>query len=168
MPKFIIQGGGKLKGEIRVKGAKNAALKIVPAAVLSKEKIKISNLPRIEDIDKSLALFASLGGTYELKGDEAELDPSEIKNTEIPTEIGNKFRASILFVGPLLARFGEVKFSHPGGCAIGGGGKRPIDIFLDGFQALGAEISENNDQFHLKGDLKGGNFFFPLMSVTGT
>lgn len=170
MSKLIINGGNKLKGEIDIKGAKNSALKIIPASILSEEKITISNLPNIEDVNKSLELLADLGATINKKdGRTVEIDTKSVKKTELNTQIANQFRASVMFIGPILARFGEVKFSIPGGCVIGAGGGRPIDLFLNGFLALGAEVEEKEDSYLLKTKgLKGGNFFFPKISVTAT
>ena len=133
--KFIIQGQNKLSGDIEVKGAKNAALKIIPASLLSNQKIKINNLPDIEDIKQSIKLIKSLGGKVKRNKNICEIQFNEIKKNELTPEISNKFRTSVMFVGPLLARLGEVKFPHPGGCVIGAG-IRPIDLFLDGFIAL--------------------------------
>lgn len=170
MSKFIINGGIKLKGKIDIKGSKNSALKIIPASILSEEKITITNLPKIEDINKSLSLLADLGAKIERKDERTvEIDTKGITKTELNPETAKKFRASIMFIGPMLARLGEVKFPHPGGCVIGAGG-RPIDVFLEGFSALGAEIEEKSDHYHLKtSGLKGNNFFFTkLISVTAT
>ena len=149
MSKFIIQGGKKLAGEIEVKGAKNAALKIIPGAILSKEKISISNLPKIEDIDKAISLLEDLGAEIRQVKDRLEISTANMSKIELNPEFANKFRASIMFVGPILARFGEVKFPHPGGCVIGAGG-RPIDLFLEGFKCLGAEIEVSGNYYWLK------------------
>lgn len=169
MSKFIIEGQAKLSGEIDVKGAKNAALKIIPAAILSTETILITNLPNIEDIDKSLSLMADLGAGVKREKNAVTIDPSGINKTELNPAIANKFRASIMFVGPLLARFGKVKFSHPGGCVLGASG-RPIDVFIDGFTCLGAEAKYNDGKYALSATqgLKGCNYFFNVISVTGT
>jgi len=168
MSKFIIRGQAELKGEIKVKGAKNAALKIIPAAILSKEKITIKNLPNIEDIKMSLSLIADLGAKVSRRPGIAEIDTSGIDKIELNPQFANKFRASIMFVAPILARFGEVRFPHPGGCVIGAGG-RPIDIFIDGFEALGAKITVENGFYNIKAKkLKGTDFFFTKVSVTGT
>ena len=114
MPKFVITGGAKLSGTIAVKGAKNAGLKIIPAAILSQDKITIHNLPDIEDISRSFDILTDLGATVARDGDAYVVDTSSIKHTELKHSLANKLRASIMFVGPLLARFGEVKFPHPG------------------------------------------------------
>jgi UDP-N-acetylglucosamine 1-carboxyvinyltransferase len=171
MSKFIIKGPAKLQGEISVKGAKNAALKIIPASILSQDPITITNLPEIEDVKLSLALLEDLGAKIDYpRPGTAIIDPSGIKKTELNPVFANKFRASVMFVAPLLARLGEVKFPHPGGCVIGAG-KRDIDVFLDGFTALGAEIDIKEDHYHIKAKngLRGGNFFFyKLIAVTAT
>lgn len=168
MSKFIIEGQAKLSGEIEVKGAKNAALKIIPASILSDKKITITNLPKIEDISKSLNLLSDLGAIIERNGDKVEIETKNIKKIKLNPEFANKFRASIMFAGPILAKYGEVQFSHPGGCVIGAGG-RPIDIFLDGFKSLGAKIEEKGNSYHIKASkLKGSKYFFPIISVTGT
>jgi len=168
MPKFIITGGGKLSGSIAVKGAKNAGLKIVPAAILSKEKITIHNLPDIEDISRSMDILTDLGAIVTKQGASYVVDTSQISHTELKHQLANKLRASIMFVGPLLARFGEVKFPHPGGCVIGAG-QRPIDLFLEGFTAMGATIEHIDNYYHISAKkLSACNFFFTTVSVTGT
>lgn len=169
MPKFLINGGRPLSGQIAVSGAKNSALKIIPAAILSREKLHITNLPEIEDVARSLEVLSELGATVTRSGTEATIDSANINTSELNSKIADKFRGSIMFVGPLLARFGEVKFPHPGGCVIGAGG-RPIDLFLEGYRAFGAEIEEESGKFyHIKSEkLHAANYFFPLISVTAT
>ncbi|MDA3840000.1 MAG: UDP-N-acetylglucosamine 1-carboxyvinyltransferase [Patescibacteria group bacterium] len=168
MEKFIIQGGKKISGEIDVKGAKNAALKIVPASILSEEKITITNLPEIEDIKRSIEMMEHLGAEITLSKSSCEIQLKDIKTIELSSELANKFRASIMFVAPILARFGEVKFPHPGGCVIGAG-SRPIDLFLEGFLALGAKIEHKDGFYHIKASkLKACDYFFTTVSVTGT
>ena len=168
MPKFVITGGAKLSGTIAVKGAKNAGLKIIPAAILSQDKITINNLPDIEDISRSFDILTDLGATVVKEGEAYIVDTSSISHTELKHSLANKLRASIMFVGPLLARFGEVKFPHPGGCVIGAG-QRPIDLFLEGFAKMGAGISTVDNYYHLTADkLRGCEFFFTTVTVTGT
>lgn len=168
MPSFIINGQRPLSGEIRVGGAKNSALKIIPAALLSSEPLVITNLPDIEDTKRSLEVFISLGGTVEQGRSTATLHLPHLTHAKLDTHLANKFRASIMFVGPLLARTGEATFPHPGGCVIGAG-TRPIDLFLDGFKTLGAEISIHKDVYHLKAKrLRGQPYFFTKVTVTGT
>lgn len=167
MAKFIIEGRALLSGEIAVKGAKNSALKILPAALLSDEKITIKNLPQIEDVDLAIKLLEVLGAQTSREGDTLEVQIKEIANAGL-NSLANKLRASIVFTGPLLARTGEVNFPHPGGCVIGAG-TRPIDLFLEGFKALGAEVSESSGYYSIKAKkLKGAQYFFTTISVTGT
>lgn len=168
MSKFILEGPARLKGEIKVSGAKNAALKIIPAALLSADPITIDNLPQIEDTGRALEIFTDLGGTVNRNGQSIELSLPVIGKTSLDPALANKLRSSVMFVGPLLARAGEVSFPHPGGCVIGAG-SRPIDLFLDGFTALGAEVEITEGHYHLKArELKGADYFFTTVSVTGT
>lgn len=168
MPKFIINGQKPLSGEIEVKGAKNLALKVIPASILSEKPMKITNLPKIEDIDKSLQLIKELGFKIDIKNSTAVIETKHVKTIELPDKLADKFRTSIMFVGPLLARFKKVKFPHPGGCVIGAGG-RPIDLFLDGFVSMGAKIKASGKYYWIEAPkLKGMDFFFPKISVTGT
>lgn len=168
MPKFIITGGSKLSGSIAVKGAKNAGLKIIPAVILSKKITTIHNLPDIEDISRSFDILTDLGAVVTKQGSSYVVDASQISHTELKHNLADKLRASIMFVGPLLARFGEVKFPHPGGCVIGAG-ERPIDLFIEGFKAMGAEITATDTYYHITAkELKPCNFFFTTVSVTGT
>ncbi len=169
MPKFIINGRRELQGTIRVKGAKNAALKIIPAALLSKEKITIHNVPDIEDVRQAVSLAKELGATAEMSAGKLEIQADNLKKDDLSFEVAGKFRASIIFVGPILARIGEVKFPLPGGCSLASGAKRPIDLFLDGFVKFGAEITAEKNHFCLKASkLIGCEYFFTTVSVTGT
>ena len=169
MPKLIIRGQNKLSGEIAVRGAKNAALKIIPAALLSSQKITVSNLPDIEDVGKSLALVKNLGARVNRSGDVCEIEIKEPRTAELGDDLAGKLRASIMFAGPLLARTGEAVFPAPGGCLLASGAKRPIDLFLEGFAGMGAEIRLDNNRFRLKAArLKGCDYFFSTVSVTGT
>ncbi len=169
MAKFLINGQKPLSGIIKVKGAKNLALKVIPGALLSEEATIIDNLPKIEDISKSLQMVQELGFSYqEDEKGRVIIEAKKLKTNELPSALANKFRTSIMFVGPLLARFKKIKFPHPGGCVIGAGG-RPIDLFLDGFSAFGADIKIENRCYCLSAKkLIGCDFFFPIVSVTGT
>jgi UDP-N-acetylglucosamine 1-carboxyvinyltransferase len=168
MEKFIIHQSKDLSGEINVNGAKNLAIKLIPASILAEDEIKLNNLPLIEDVNKSLSLLKDLGAKVELNGKTALIDTSLINKTKLSEEVAKKFRASIMFVGPLLARFGEVEFPHPGGCVIGAGG-RPIDLFLDGFKNMGAEVKVKEGYYKISArELRGCHFFFPKISVTAT
>ncbi|MCX6797966.1 MAG: UDP-N-acetylglucosamine 1-carboxyvinyltransferase, partial [Candidatus Falkowbacteria bacterium] len=136
MPKFIINGGQTLKGEITVEGAKNNAQIMLPVALLSDGTITITNLPNIDGVDKSLELLKDLGAEIELEAKGVKINTKNVKKIELDYKLADKFRTSVMFVGPLLARYGEVKFPHPGGCVIGAAG-RPIDLFLETFAKMG-------------------------------
>src|SRR3989344_3466617 len=147
--RFVVEGlGGKktLRGTIAVKGAKNAALKALAASVLFDDAVAIENLPDIEDVKRMQELL--VGGLPVLK-----------------KEIAERLRASIVLTGPVLTRYGTVKFPFPGGCVLG---ERPIDLFLEGFRALGAKVEEKDELFTITGKLKGSRIFFPSVSVTAT
>jgi UDP-N-acetylglucosamine 1-carboxyvinyltransferase len=168
MEKFVINGANRLAGEIEVGGAKNAVLKILPAALLSNQTLTIRNFPHIEDIHRATDLLKDLGATVVLEGRNCTVDIPEIRKNVLESVFANKFRASIMFAGPILARTGEVRFPHPGGCVIGAG-KRPIDLFLEGFKALGAEVEEKDGMYVIKAKkLRGSDYFFTTVSVTGT
>jgi len=167
MDKFVIRGGRKLKGEVAVKGAKNMALKVLAAALLTGEEWIISNVPQIEDVFRQVELLKHIGvtvatgtpGTYQIKAE-------NIQASNLNCGIAQKLKGSILMVGPLLARNGEVRFPVPGGCVIG---QRPRDIFIDGFKAFGATVKENRQGYYLAAKkLKGTKFVFPRISVTAT
>jgi UDP-N-acetylglucosamine 1-carboxyvinyltransferase len=168
MPKFIITGGKQLSGEIAVGGAKNNAQIMIPVSLLSTETITLKNVPLIDGVEKSLELLRDLGAEV-VEGDhQLEINTAKINKNELDKKIADKFRTSVMFVGPILARLGEVKFPHPGGCVIGAAG-RPIDLFLEGFEALGAKIEVKDKYYHISAKkLQGCDFFFNLMTVTGT
>ena len=168
MAKFIITGGKELKGEIKVSGAKNNAQIMLPAALLSEELTTIKNLPRIDGVEKTLELLRDLGVEIEDNGQEIKIKAEKLTKTELNKQIADKFRTSIMFVAPMLARLGEASFPHPGGCVIGAAG-RPIDLFLEGFTALGAKIEISEHYYHIKAkELVGTEFFFTGATVTGT
>ncbi|MCX6702620.1 MAG: UDP-N-acetylglucosamine 1-carboxyvinyltransferase [Candidatus Wolfebacteria bacterium] len=167
--KFVIQGGEKLEGEIEVMGAKNAALKIFPIVFLTDEKIRVSNVPDIEDCSRAEEMLLAMGHEVKKVGKGiVEIQRKSNKCVDLPEDLMNKFRASLMFVGPMLVSCGEVNFPHPGGCVIGAG-TRPIDFFLDGFLKMGAKvrISENRYRITAK-KLLGAEIFFPKITVTGT
>jgi len=167
--KFIIKGGRPLEGKIEVRGAKNAALKIFPVALLTKEPILVSNLPEIEDCHRAQELLQALGHSVKkIKKGVVQIQRKTNACVDLPAGLVNKIRASVMFVGPLLATCGEVSFPHPGGCVIGAG-TRPIDEFLDGFKKLGAEVKIGENQYKINAKkLKGTNIFFRKITVTGT
>ena len=167
MEKYIINGQKQLQGEIKVAGAKNAALKIFPAAILSAEQCLINNVPEIEDIARLIETMADLGAeiTQKQKG-QYLVSTKNINKTVIRPDLAKSLRSSIMLAGPMLARFGEVSLVHPGGCIIG---QRPIDLFLEGFQKLGAKMIENGETYTLKAKkLKGAKIILPKVSVTVT
>lgn len=169
---FIIQGGSRLKGEVEVRGAKNLVLKAMAASILFDGSVEIRNVPLIEDVLRMSELLASLGvkKTEHPTSRNLLLNASEIKEFSFNNEIGKRFRASIVAAGPVLARTGQVKFPHPGGCLIG---KRPIDVFLNGWRAMGAKIrekrKENGGTFEVFAKtLIGTDITLRVPSVTGT
>ncbi len=168
MEKFVIQGNNTLDGELPVNGAKNHALKMIPASLLANGPTVIHNVPEVEDVLRMLEIVEKIGGQVKKsEGSIVEITPPEQFDGELPRDIVPCLRASIVLVGPLLARYGVVSLPHPGGCNLG---KRPIDIFIKGFTALGASIKEREDgyQFKAKNGLKGNTIVFPLISVTAT
>lgn len=158
-----------MNGTIEVKGAKNAALKIFPVALMAQGKIKVINLPEIEDVYRAEEMLEALGHEVKrTKEGETEIQYKSRKCINLPADLVKKFRASVMFVGPLLATCGEVYFPHPGGCVLGAG-TRPIDMFLDGFKKMGAEVEVLENSYRLTAKkLKGTNIFFPRITVTGT
>ena len=167
MDKLLIHGGVELNGEVRISGAKNAALPILTAALLSAEPLRLSNVPDLKDIGTLLALLAHMG--IRITRDLASgvtLDGHGVNVLEAPYEMVKTMRASILVLGPTLARFGEAKVSLPGGCAIG---SRPVDLHIKGMQAMGAEIHIEHGYIHAKASkLKGAHFVMDAVTVTGT
>lgn len=165
--KFLIKGGKALHGEIEVYGAKNEALKVFAASVLFDEPVIIKNVPEIEDIARCKELLEFMGGKVEETGKrEFKISANLINSYCLPPQISKSMRSSIVFTGPVLAKFGKVKFPHPGGCVIG---ERPIDIFLEGFKKLGAEIKEDGESYVLTAKkLIGAKIVFNKVSVTAT
>ncbi|HEY8118353.1 MAG TPA: UDP-N-acetylglucosamine 1-carboxyvinyltransferase [Methylophilaceae bacterium] len=172
MDKLVIQGGLPLKGEVRISGAKNAALPILCAGLLAETPLKLSNVPHLHDVTTMLKLLGHMGIQVSPAGDNCmALDASNISIHEAPYEMVKTMRASILVLGPLLARFGHARVSLPGGCAIG---SRPVDLHIKGLQAMGAEIHIEHGYIeastaHLPNRrLRGARIFMDLVTVTGT
>src|SRR5471032_1360002 len=167
MDKLIITGGVRLDGEIRISGAKNSALQILAATLLADGPVTVQNLPHLHDITTMIELFGRMG--IEPVIDEklsVEIDARTIKTLIAPYELVKTMRASILVLGPMVARFGEAEVALPGGCAIG---SRPVDLHIRGLQAMGAEIHIEHGYIHARAKrLKGARIFFDLVSVTGT
>ncbi|MFC1598757.1 UDP-N-acetylglucosamine 1-carboxyvinyltransferase [Patescibacteria group bacterium] len=167
MEKYVINGGKKLEGEIKVAGAKNLALKIFPATILCAGSCLVKNVPEIEDMQRLIELMEDLGVkiTKQNQG-EYSIDTAVINKTELREDLVRQLRASIMLAGPILAKHGEITLAHPGGCVIG---QRPIDLFLEGFQKLGAEMIDNGSTYTLKAKrLKGAKIILPKISVTVT
>jgi UDP-N-acetylglucosamine 1-carboxyvinyltransferase len=167
MDKLIISGGTPLNGEIRISGAKNAALPILAATLLPEDPVVIGNVPHLHDITTTMELLGRMG--LQITVDEhmnIEVDSSTIKEFFAPYELVRTMRASILVLGPLLARFGKAEVSLPGGCAIG---SRPVNLHLHGLAAMGADISVENGYVRAKAKrLKGAHITLDLVTVTGT
>ncbi len=166
MDKLLITGNGPLRGEVSIAGAKNAALPIIAASLLSSEPLQVSNIPDVRDIDTALKLLTLLGCEVEREGTDLNIDSSAVHNTRAPYELVKTMRGSILLLGPLLARFGEADVSLPGGCAIG---SRPVNEHIAGLQAMGAEILIEGGYIKAKAlRLRGAHFAFDVPSVTAT
>jgi len=166
MDKLSITGGKRLSGEITISGAKNAALPILCAGLLTADTLALSNVPRLQDVATMQKLLRQMGLSVEEKGDLLELCGRDIHSPEAPYEMVKTMRASILVLGPLLARFGEAKVSLPGGCAIG---SRPVEQHIKGLQAMGAEIVIEGGYIHARAKkLRGTRIVTDMITVTGT
>ena len=167
MDKLVIQGGAPLNGEIRISGAKNAALPILCAGLLTSDTLRLTNVPHLNDVTTTLSLLKQMG--VQVSKDEnsgVALDGSIVNNPVAPYEMVKTMRASILVLGPLVARFGVAVVSLPGGCAIG---SRPVDLHIKGLQAMGASIKiEHGNIIARAARLQGARIFMDLVSVTGT
>ncbi|MDR5780470.1 UDP-N-acetylglucosamine 1-carboxyvinyltransferase [Caballeronia sp. LZ065] len=167
MDKLVITGGAKLSGEITVSGAKNAALPILCACLLTADDVHLSNVPNLQDVRTTLKLLKQMGVQSEVSADgRVTLNASKVDNLVAPYELVKTMRASILVLGPLVARFGEAKVSLPGGCAIGA---RPVDQHIKGLQAMGAEINIEHGFIEARAKrLKGARIVTDMITVTGT
>jgi UDP-N-acetylglucosamine 1-carboxyvinyltransferase len=167
MDKLLISGGRRLDGEVRASGAKNAALPIMAATLLADGECVLANVPHLRDITTTMVLLGRMG--VGLTVDErmrVHADARRIENCAAPYDLVKTMRASILVLGPLLARFGEAEVSLPGGCAIGA---RPVNLHIDGLRAMGAEIRVENGYIHARARrLRGTRFVMDLVTVTGT
>ena len=171
MDKLVIQGQSPLHGELEISGAKNAALPILIASLLTEDTLSLTHVPDLQDVNTAKSLLKYMGVDIQVTKDKTELTAKEIINKNAPYERVKTMRASILVLGPLLARFGEARVSLPGGCAIG---SRPVDIHIKGLQAMGAKIDIHNGYIeastkHLpKTKLQGCKFYMDIVTVTGT
>ena len=171
MEKLIIEGGYKLNGEVIVSGAKNAALPILCASLLAETPLHLSSVAALKDIDTTIKLLDTMGVKIERAADKVSLDASDVQSFEATYEMVKTMRASILVLGPLLARFGTARVSLPGGCAIG---SRPVDLHIKGLQAMGAAIHITHgyiqaSTLHLPNRrLQGARYYMDMVTVTGT
>lgn len=166
MDKLLITGGKRLSGEIQISGAKNAALPILCAGLLTADTLALSNVPHLQDVATMQKLLRQMGLSIEAKDDVLELSGAGVNHPEAPYEMVKTMRASILVLGPLVARFGQAKVSLPGGCAIG---SRPVDQHIKGLQAMGAEVRIEGGYIHARAKkLKGTRIVTDMITVTGT
>ena len=166
MSKLIIQGQNMLSGEIKISGAKNSAVALLPAAVLAKNKSVIYNVPEISDIKYLIDIMKLLNCKVEHKNETLYIDSSKLENKPIPEELSVQMRASYYFMGALLAKFGKVEISFPGGCNIGA---RPIDIHIKGFEELGAKVEIVKNRYTITAEkLIGSKIYFDFPSVGAT
>lgn len=170
MDKFLITGGRPLEGQVTISGAKNAALPAMAAALLTPERVVLRNVPRVRDIGTMRNLMDELGVdssvTHEEHGNRVEIEARRLLNPMAPYELVKQMRASILVLGPLVARFGHARVSLPGGCAIGA---RPVNLHIKGLERLGASIEIEHGYIEARADrLRGAVFTFDVVSVTGT
>lgn len=168
MERIIIQGKAPISGTIPVRGAKNHVLKLIPAAFLVNGPTTITNVPRVSDVDHLLEVVKETGATVEWNGErEVTITPSADAETVLSPELAPKLRASVVLMGPMLARYGKVTLPYPGGDKIG---KRPIDFFIHGLEQLGAVAEKEGEFVHVTAPngLQGAEFVFPRISVTGT
>ena len=169
MDKLLIRGGRQLNGEVTISGAKNAALPELCAALLSADPVTLTNVPRLQDVSTTLKLLRNMGVAAERSEsapDTVSLNAANLSSPEAPYDLVKTMRASILVLGPLLARFGEATVSLPGGCAIG---SRPVDQHIKGLQAMGADIVVEHGYIIAKTRrLKGARITTDMVTVTGT
>ncbi len=167
MERFFVEGGSRLYGEVEVSGAKNAALKLIAAALLAPGRSVLHNVPRIKDVETMLAVLDGLGAKMEFSGNTLSIDASTVDSYTAPYDLVRQMRASIVVLGPLLARFGEAEVSAPGGCNLG---LRKFNFHLDGFRALGAEVGLDHGFIEATAPrgLRGAEINFEYPSVTAT
>lgn len=166
MQQFLVTGGQVLRGEVNISGAKNAALPILFASLLSEKPTTISNVPRLKDIETTVKLLQLFGAEVSFANNQVQVNAAGVNNQFAPYELVKTMRASILALGPLLSRFGQAEVSLPGGCAIGA---RPVNLHIDGLRKMGAEISVENGYIKAKANrLKGAHIIMDMVSVTGT
>ena len=166
MSKFIIQGGKKLEGEIKISGSKNAALPIIAATVLNAGTTTLYNVPDIQDVNTMFEILKKIGATIKRKNNKIIINTNKVHTYEIPDDLMRQMRSSVILAGALIGKYHKAKFSCPGGCDIG---SRPIDLHLKGFEALGATITKEDSKYILDAkELHGANIFLDFASVGAT
>lgn len=166
MSKFIIQGGNRLEGEVKISGSKNAALPIIAATILNQGKTILYNVPNIQDVQTMFEIIREIGGKVSKKNNKIIVDTSKVHRLEIPDNLMRKMRSSVILAGALIGKYKEARFSYPGGCEIG---SRPIDLHLKGFEKLGIEIKEEFGEIFCKSEEIRGtqiNLDFPSVGAT--
>lgn len=166
MKKIVVQGGQTLTGTIEIGGAKNSAVALIPASILSDEKVIITNVPNITDRDALDEILTYLGAKITINSDEIEIDSTNLVNKDIQESASTKLRASYYFMGALLGKYKKVSIYFPGGCPIG---QRPINLHLKGFEALGAKVTMDGNKYNIEAEeLVGNNIYFDIPSVGAT
>lgn len=166
MPKFIIDGGQRLKGEVTISGSKNASLPIIAATILNSGRTTLYNVPNINDVETMFEIIRGMGGKIKRKNKKVIIDTSNVHKYEIPDSLMRKMRSSVILAGALIGRYKKAQFSYPGGCDIG---ERPIDLHLKGFEKLGIEIKEEYGEIHCDSEKITGteiNLDFPSVGAT--
>jgi len=166
MDKIVIEGGQRLEGDVKISGSKNSALPLIAAALLTEDVVELKNVPQLMDIRTMNRLLQSLGASIEMGKGTVRIQTKKIKNPEAHYDLVRTMRASILVLGPLVARHGEARVSLPGGCAIGA---RPVNLHIDALELMGAKITLDNGYVHASCKrLKGAKIIFDQVTVTGT
>lgn len=166
MDKIVINGGKRLSGEVEISGAKNSALPIIASTILSSEESFLSNVPLLKDIETTQKLLGCMGVSLKREGYTLTINAKELKSCEAPYDLVKTMRASVLVLGPLVARLGEARVSLPGGCAIG---TRPVNMHIAGLQKMGAEVEIKHGYVEVKAKkLNGAKIYFDIPTVTGT
>ncbi|KAB8316099.1 UDP-N-acetylglucosamine 1-carboxyvinyltransferase [Tolypothrix campylonemoides VB511288] len=166
MQKILVEGGRVLRGDVTISGAKNAVLPILCATLLADAPVTIDNVPRLHDVLTTIKVLRELGAGVTFEGDRVVVDPTTVHSHVAPYELVKTMRASVLVLGPLLAKYGDAEVSLPGGCAIG---SRPVDQHIKGLQALGAQVGVDHGFIKARAErLRGGRFVFDMVTVTGT
>ena len=166
MDRILITGGKRLEGEVEISGAKNSALPIITSAILSTEDCILNNVPFLNDIKTMKKLMESMGAHISPDGYTFTINTRDMKSCEAPYDLVRTMRASVVVLGPLVARFGEARVSLPGGCAIGA---RPINLHIAGLQKMGAEVEIKHGYVEVRAKrLKGAKIYFDISTVTGT